>query len=83
MYHVAVRNNETKEVRMYSHDDDWEEHSDYIWAEGNYSCDCNRAIFFAEVNNEDTEHAVDLPCGDEKYSCLYAQLEDGTKITLD
>ncbi len=27
----------------------WEESSEYMWNEGNYGCDCNRAIFFARA----------------------------------
>lgn len=29
------------------------EFQDYIWSEGNYSCDCNRALFFARAGGED------------------------------
>jgi hypothetical protein len=32
----------------------------YIWEEGNYSCDCNRGIFFGEDYD-------DVKCGDGKY----------------
>ena len=39
MYKVAIRKNETNEVRMCKQDHDWEEHSDYWWTEGNMSCD--------------------------------------------
>jgi hypothetical protein len=36
-----------------------------MWAEGNYSCDCNRALFFAmAVDEEDT----DVSCGEKGYS---------------
>ena len=31
----------------------------FIWEEGNYLCDCNRAIFFCDD---------DIPCGEGKYS---------------
>ena len=33
----------------------------YIWSDGNFSCDCNRSLFFS--NNK-----VDSECGNEKYS---------------
>lgn len=55
----------------------------YTFLEGNYSCDCNRAVFFAETRNEEIEHAVNLPCSQGKYSCLYALLETGEKISID
>jgi len=28
------------------------EGDDYMWSEGNYACDCNRALFFARANGE-------------------------------
>lgn len=31
----------------------------YTWAAGNYSCDCNRAIFFGDE--------ADQPCGHERF----------------
>lgn len=43
-----------------------------IWAEGNFSCDCNRADFFAEAQQlPDDEEA---PCGDTRYRVRLASL---------
>jgi len=33
------------------------EHAKYMWTEGNYSCDCNRAMFL-DIDD-------DMPCGEE------------------
>lgn len=81
MYQVAIRNNSTKEVRVIDYDCEWQEHSTYMWVDGNFSCDCNRHVFF--MGEENDEHAVDIDCSDGKYSCLYAILEDGLKIDLE
>jgi hypothetical protein len=44
---------------------DWtEEGSDYMWSEGNYACDCNRALFFARAAGEPDP---DRPCGDSAF----------------
>lgn len=41
----------------------------YAWAEGNYSCDCNRALFFAQAGGEAEDD--DRPCGDyERFELL-------------
>lgn len=66
---VHIRKNETGEVRVYKHELDLEEDGSfdtYLWEEGNYSCDCNRALFFARVNGE--EEDWELPCSDIEYS---------------
>ncbi len=74
---VKVRNNETGEIRdcqttgLYDHKLD--EFSNYIWAEGNYACDCNRDSFF---NGGDS----DMECGDTKYSINIYNPKTGVKI---
>lgn len=52
---VEIRKNETGEIRL-MRDLDW--HGDFIWSEGNYSCDCNRSSFFGD----------DEDCSEGKYS---------------
>lgn len=47
----------------------WEDDADvlhaieYLFMEGNYSCDCNRALFLEYAQQKDGED-VDHPCGD-------------------
>jgi hypothetical protein len=61
---VKIRNNNTGEIRDYLTTGIWDEEENclalYIWKEGNFSCDCNRAIFFKDS---------DETCGDTRYSC--------------
>lgn len=65
--HALIRNNETKEVRKYIYHYEWLEHSEYIWEEGNYACDCNRSIFWHSANDPNWDGESD-DCGDDKYS---------------
>ena len=53
-------------VRVYRYPYDWEgDVSEYMWGDGgNYSCDCNRALFFARSGAEDDP---DIECGDTAY----------------
>ena len=77
-YSVFIRDNNTKEVREYVEEREWS--SDYIWSEGNYSCDCNRAVFFAEAGKEDVAPAWEQPCGDCAYSFIDIKLENGNSV---
>ncbi len=82
MYIVLLKNNETGEERKIHHDEDWDDGSNYLWTEGNYSCDCNRHLFFERSigRRPDKEEMV---CGDIKYTAVYAELPDGTRYVLD
>ena len=69
---ACIRNNETGEIREYSDEVWWDFNepyddypNDFIWSEGNYSCDCNRCLFFQRAKNENED---DCKCGDELYS---------------
>jgi hypothetical protein len=35
----------------------------FMWEEGNYSCDCNKAVLFGL--DEDESYAAEQPCGEE------------------
>jgi predicted dehydrogenase len=68
---ALIRKNKTGEIREYKDELYWgnwyqdEEPSTYIWEDGNYSCDCNRYLFFQRVKNENEDNEE---CGDELYS---------------
>ncbi len=79
---VAIRCNTTGEIRMYREDLAWDDvQSDWEWTEGNSACDCNRSMYFQRAGGEDP--IWDSPCGDNRYSALYALLPDGTKKIID
>jgi len=53
----------------------------YLYVEGNYSCDCNRALFSAEANGG--ELPEDFPCGEEiKLARLTLIKPDGSEEVL-
>lgn len=70
-----IRKNETGEVRPYLTDlpvDDGVV-DPFIWQEGNFSCDCNRDIFFEGNQDEDD----DMPCSNTIYSVNLENAETG------
>lgn len=67
MYTVFIRNNETGEVRTNSYDFEW---NLYWWADGNFSCDCNREWEFLRAGGE--KITDDPLCGDTRFSVTHA-----------
>ena len=63
---VFIRNEATKEVRRHLDPHPWD--GDYIWADGNYSCDCNRHLFFERAVGNEPEWNEGGECGDERYA---------------
>lgn len=82
---VSIRLNETGEIRQHSTSVmNYENGSPctYMWEEGNFSCDCNRGIFWWEAGEDENEvepELEELCCGDTKYSVSIATT-DGTII---
>lgn len=54
-------------------------HHAYLWSEGNYSCDCNRGMFFAHAAGEQDPNRS---CGDERYKVKIVG-NDGTLLYED
>lgn len=79
-YTAFIKNVETGEVRECIDDykDEYLDSLQFIWGEGNFSCDCNRAAMFENYNT----HAIDLPCGDGHYTVSHLILENGTRIEI-
>lgn len=42
------------------------EFSEFMWSDGNYSCDCNRELLFSRAREEDEPDNTD--CGDHRFS---------------
>lgn len=78
---VAIRHNGSGVVRMWRHDLGWHDDDEFMWTEGNYSCDCNRYLFFERAIGGTP--GFDQECGDTAFSALYAELPDGQHIPLD
>ena len=63
-----IKNVETDEIRKCP-TQIWKQHGyidPYMWAEGNYGCDCNRQLFFERANGAIPEWD-DFSCGNERY----------------
>jgi hypothetical protein len=62
---VFIRKEATGEIRKHIDEFPWD--GDYMWAEGNYACDCNRFLFFERAAGN--EPAWDGgACGNEAYA---------------
>jgi len=66
---------------QYEQLDESGEYLEYIWAEGNFSCDCNRGTFFeqsSEPTDDDGTAPLEHPCGDGRYRVeKLVRLSDG------
>jgi hypothetical protein len=57
-------NRRTVVTETYAQDDEVTEGgADYMWTEGNWSCDCNKRLFIARALGEPEPETTD-PCGD-------------------
>lgn len=65
LIYVTITRVEDRVSRTYQEEYDWSPGSEFNWSEGNYSCDCNRALFFRRAGNE--EVGANLICGEGKY----------------
>lgn len=76
---VEIRDNKTGFVRELPFDDILsigdEEPSDFIWVNGNYSCDCNRRIFFDQASGGDGN--FESACGQGAYSVRVRNKKNG------
>lgn len=81
-YRTCIRNNFTGEERIDLDEFDWKDEHGFLfmWTDGNYGCDCNRALFFARAAGEED---ADVPCGNSAFSVPWAEREDGTRLQID
>lgn len=75
-YTVVICKNDTGETRTIheTYPDIYGDSLEFMWSEGNYACDCNRAAFFYGDND------FDDTCGDHRFSVVSLRLEDGTML---
>lgn len=52
----------------------WDGSSDYLWTDGNYSCDCNRSLFFGDS---------DITCGEDRFRVIKAVLPNGVEVEIE
>lgn len=74
---AEILNIKTGEIRIYDMPDCKDEDANtFIWEEGNFSCDCNRGIFFDRATGEEKDDS-DYPCGDDSYAVLSVKKTTG------
>jgi hypothetical protein len=81
-YDVQIRCNATGKIRVYHEDSPWLESSEFGWTEGNYSCDCNRRLFFERAGGGDPD-LDETRCGDRAYTVIKVIFPDGTERAID
>lgn len=77
MTDVHIRKNSTGETRAYRDNGAWNE---YLWADGNFACDCNRALLFQRAGGVEPPDDEDQPCGSISYSIVRVVGDDGVPI---
>lgn len=81
-YEVRIRRKADGVEQRYRVDDEWDDEVDeYVWSEGNNSCDCNRWLLYerAAGRTPDLEAAV---CGTGAFAVTVI-LSDGTEMTFE
>jgi hypothetical protein len=79
-YRVEIIRNETGEKRLAERSDEWDDLALYMWTDGNFGCDCNRAMFFADAGGEED---CDIGCGETRYTVTRAILPNGSEVEID
>jgi len=65
---VTITDTTTGEVAKYA-EPCWEPVSAYMWGDGNYSCDCNRGLFFERAKGNDPD-LFEFDCGDGRFRVI-------------
>lgn len=78
---VHLRRNSDGLVRQIRRDGNWtgEDGHEFLWTEGNYSCDCNRHLFFARAAGDEPAWD-DLECGQSAYTIVKVTNDAGETI---
>lgn len=63
---VFIRRNADGETRRTDEITEWL--GDYMWADGNFSCDCNRSLFFDRAGSGPEPSLDEVQCGNDAYS---------------
>lgn len=65
VFEVYITDTETGETRVQVEPYEWDDRFEYLWGDGgNFSCDCNRSLFFTRAGDEEE---IDIHCGMERY----------------
>lgn len=82
-YTVRIRRDADGVVREYRVEElNWEDHSEYLWTEGSFGCDCNLELFFERAAGNKIEDEV-LRCGNHRFTAISVLLPNGITIMLE
>jgi len=79
MLNIHIRRNSDGKRVVYCDDSEWDATREYMWAEGNYACDCNRSIFFSNATGNDDDCT---DCGSDGFSVRICD-EAGNEVYVD
>lgn len=81
---AVIKNTETGEVRRWPTGETWSATTEYGWTDGNYGCDCNRSVFFAQALDADLAlaDAEVAECGEGVY-LVRLETDDGRELYAD
>jgi hypothetical protein len=89
VYEVAIKIRQVASGEIVSYLDYlyWDADNDiphtFIWEEGNYSCDCNRSLFFHRNKGLKDDQFEESECGDEDYEVEITNPKTGEVIYSD
>lgn len=78
-YQVAIKNNETGEVRICMEEGEWAAADEFWWTEGNMACDCNREGCWRRAGGETDLDITKMQCGSDRFTLEYIELPDGNR----
>jgi hypothetical protein len=70
---VRIRHNVSGHIIEHQDDYGWADGNPFMYKDGNYSCDCNRSLFFWRAMDGVTEKQVEClesECGDTAFTVL-------------
>lgn len=65
---VEIRDTKQNLTRIYNYEWGEDAFSDFLWSEGNYSCDCNRSLFFQRAAGKPEMEVLKSDESDPDYS---------------
>ena len=78
---VWIRRNADGETRMCTEIEKWDDVDEFMWSDGNYRCDCNRALFFYRAAGMKSED-IEVECGDDAFY-VWIRDQDGNELYAD